>query len=231
MLIWPLSSRLPGWCFNVEVFLLDEHEISGFSRSKSKWISHRHGYVLELVDGRSEFSLADGSHPFEPGLVMTRSILWLILLFVAALSLSVVVDPQIQRENHRYSGNAIEILLGEGRRMFANHFAVKADVYLHSGFYPSIFDQAAVAEQKEKLENEVGEEHKHTEDCEHAEHAGHAHGHAGKRLPEGHKCDTTFMGQPRDWIERFGRNFVVTEHAHLEDGKAAQCSGEMLQLA
>ena len=25
-----------------------------------------------------------------------------------------------------------------------------------------------------------------------------------------------FLGPPRDWIERFGRHFIVTEHTHLE---------------
>lgn len=172
--------------------------------------------------GCAEFRCIDAFHPRKPALAMTRPILLLILLVVLALSLSVVVDPQVQRENHRYSGNAMEVLLGEGRRMFANHFAVKADVYLHSGFYPSIFDQAAAAEQKAEMEHEEGEGHKHTEDCGHAEHAGHAHEHDEENLPEGHKCDTTFMGEPRDWIERFGRNFIVTEHTHLESGKARE---------
>ena len=32
------------------------------------------------------------------------------------------------------------VLLGDGRRMFANHFFVKADAYFHSGFYPTVFD-------------------------------------------------------------------------------------------
>jgi len=153
---------------------------------------------------------------------MTRSILLLILMLVLTLSMSVVVDPQVQRESQRYSGNAIEVLLGEGRRMFANHFAVKADVYLHSGFYPSIFDQAAAAEQKEKIQQEEGEAHVLTEDSEHTERPGHSHEYEEEGLPEGHNCDTTFMGQPKDWIEGFGRHFIVTEHTHLEGGKARE---------
>lgn len=28
-----------------------------------------------------------------------------------------------------------------------------------------------------------------------------------------------FMGQPLDWIERFGRKFAITTHTHLSDGK------------
>ena len=34
----------------------------------------------------------------------------------------------------------------------------------------------------------------------------------------GHKCDTSFMGTPRDWIEAMGRHFMVTEHSHLAHG-------------
>ncbi|MBE0542850.1 MAG: hypothetical protein IH623_15975 [Verrucomicrobia bacterium] len=153
---------------------------------------------------------------------MTRSALLLIVLLVLAFSLSAWVDPRVTREGERYSGNALEVMLGEGRRMFANHLAVKADVYLHSGFYPSIFDQAAAAEQREKAAAETAEAHVHTEDCEHDHDHEHSHEHGEESLPEGHKCDTTFMGQPQDWIERFGRNFIVTEHKHLEGGKARE---------
>jgi tetratricopeptide (TPR) repeat protein len=153
---------------------------------------------------------------------MTRSALLLIGLLVLAFSLSAWVDPRVTREGERYSGNALEVMLGEGRRMFANHLAVKADVYLHSGFYPSIFDQAAAAEQREKAAAESAEAHVHTEDCEHDHDHEHLHEHGEESLPEGHKCDTSFMGQPQDWIERFGRNFIVTEHKHLEGGKARE---------
>ena len=104
-------------------------------------------------------------------------------------------------------------LFGEGRRMFANHFAVKADVYLHSGFYPSIFDQAAQQQTSE------ADHESHAE--AHAEEHGHDHDHdhsEGHECPECHKCNSTFMGEPRDWLEKLGRNFMVTEHTHLEGG-------------
>ena len=32
--------------------------------------------------------------------------------------------------------------MGDSRQLFANHFFTKADVYFHSGYYPSVFDQA-----------------------------------------------------------------------------------------
>ncbi len=40
-------------------------------------------------------------------------------------------------QNRRVSLN---VLMGDSRRMFANHFFVKADAYFHSGFYPTVFD-------------------------------------------------------------------------------------------
>jgi tetratricopeptide (TPR) repeat protein len=167
---------------------------------------------------------------------MRRSGLLLILLLVLAFSLGAWVDPRVQRVSERYSGNVFEVVLGEGRRMFANHFAVKADSYLHSGFYPSIFDQAAAAEAREKseqaktnaaprkltAESEHTGESEHAADAEHAHDAGHAHENGEESCPECHKCDTTFMGQPQDWIDRLGRNFIVTQHTHLEDGKARE---------
>ena len=31
-----------------------------------------------------------------------------------------------------------------------------------------------------------------------------------------------FLGPPRDWIERFGRHFMITEHTHLEGNKESE---------
>jgi len=173
---------------------------------------------------------------------MRRAWLILILLVVLAFGLAAKVQPALARGDE--SGNVFEVFFGEGRRMFANHFAVKADVYLHSGMYPSIFDQAAQAEDREKKE---AVEHVHGPDCDHAhdhevetpdqvaegsdhdEHAHeeeHVHGpgcnhgdEAGSTSVGGHECDTSFMGKPRDWFEAMGRNFKVTQHAHLTAGK------------
>jgi tetratricopeptide (TPR) repeat protein len=144
---------------------------------------------------------------------MKRPALLLLLLVVAAFSLGAWLQPRLDRAaGGREADNVFKILFGEGRRMFANHFAVKADVYLHSGFYPSIFDQAA--EVKEGESAEPAESHVHTAECNHErDHE------EDSTTPDGHKCDTTFMGEPRDWIEKFGRNFLVTEHTHLEGGK------------
>lgn len=97
------------------------------------------------------------------------------------------------------------MLMGDSRRLFANHFVTKADVYLHRGVYPSVFDQA----QREK--------DAHFKCLEAAPDAGHHdHDHAHEHEHGEHDSE-----KPRDWIEAFGRNFYATGHHHLE-GKTEQ---------
>jgi tetratricopeptide (TPR) repeat protein len=150
---------------------------------------------------------------------MKRHTLILILLLTLVFSLAAWVQPRLARTNGgRESDNVFKVLFGEGRRMFANHFATKADVYLHSGFYPSIFDQAAVAEQKEDEAREGGEAgHLHSAVPEH-DHDHDADQGAESSTPEGHKCDTSFMKPPIDCFEAMGRHFMVTQHSHLSGG-------------
>jgi len=83
--------------------------------------------------------------------------------------------------------------LGDGRRLFANPFFVQADVAFHSGYYPSIFDQARAPKNTSHLTAKEGES-----------------------AAEEHEKQMSFLGPPRDWIERFGRHFIVTEHTHLQ---------------
>lgn len=166
---------------------------------------------------------------------MRRAALFLVLLIVLAFSLGAWMQPRMIRTTAgRESDNMFQAVMGEGRRMFANHFAVKADVYMHSGMYPSMFDQAAAKELEEATKAEP-ETHEHTADCKHEEEGGHEHTaecqhdtgeehkhadeHEKEGCPECSKCDTSFMGQPRDWIEAMGRHFMVTEHTHLTGGK------------
>lgn len=92
------------------------------------------------------------------------------------------------------SGNVFGMMFGDGRKLFANQFFTMADVYFHSGYYPSIFDRNA-AEQKEIISASHGR--KETEEDEKKE---------------------NFLGQPKDWIDAFGRNFRITHHTHLENG-------------
>jgi hypothetical protein len=54
------------------------------------------------------------------------------------------------------------------------------------------------------------------------EHDEHHHHEGESGLDEDHECDTSFMGSPRDWIERIGRHFMITEHTHLEGARARE---------
>lgn len=149
----------------------------------------------------------------------------LTALVVLAFGLGTTVQPSLARESGHDSDNVFKVLFGEGRRMFANHFAVKADVYLHSGMYPSIFDKAAGAEENDA--HDESEEHVHGPDCDHSQEDEQVQAHEDHESHDdedstglgGHECDTSFLGKPRDWFEAMGRNFMVTEHSHLSGGK------------
>jgi tetratricopeptide (TPR) repeat protein len=126
-----------------------------------------------------------------------RHLLILLFLLGACFSLATALQPATSGlHNRRRSGGVLEVLFGDGRRLFANHFFAKADAAYHSGYYPSIFDQRST--NKADLLAATGE-HGH-EDAEHEQHAD-------------------FLGPPRDWIEQFGRHFLITEHTHLQAGR------------
>lgn len=126
---------------------------------------------------------------------------WVILslLFAVCFSCATALDTwrQTWAGNRSQSANVLNVLMGDSRRMFANHFFVKADIYFHGGYYPSIFDSV---KKKERLHIQ--------ESGDHAEHEGEAEEDEGE-----------FLQEPRDWIERLGRNFFPTQHAHLEQGE------------
>jgi tetratricopeptide (TPR) repeat protein len=98
-------------------------------------------------------------------------------------------------------------LMGESRRLFANQFFVEADVYFHSGYYPTMFDTPEDEANLDVNSKEEAETH-------------HAAPASGRR----HEADEGggFLGQPRDWVERFGRHFFPTEHTHLANAKVSE---------
>jgi tetratricopeptide (TPR) repeat protein len=124
------------------------------------------------------------------------AILLALLLLVCGFSLASVLQPRAVEWNKRgQSGGVLKVMFGEGRRLFANHFFKQADVYFHSGFYPSIFDEAKAADSKHLTET----------------HGDHEEGEE--------KCELDFLRPPRDWVQAFGRRFTIHEHTHLEKGK------------
>ena len=120
--------------------------------------------------------------------------LTLFLLLAACFSVATILQQRASGWSKRaQSNNILKILFGDGRRLFANHFFVQADVSFHSGYYPSIFDQARAPKDTRHLTAKDGEP-----------------------AAEEHEKQMNFLGPPRDWIERFGRHFIITEHTHLE---------------
>ena len=122
---------------------------------------------------------------------MRKAVLILVLLLVIGFSLVAWLQPRYEaRMDVSSSGNILADLLGDGRKMVADYFYVQADVYFHSGYYPSMFDQAR---QQEESDSDVA----HPEEGNDEEEKG-------------------FMGKPLDWIEAFGRHFEPRVHTHLQ---------------
>jgi tetratricopeptide (TPR) repeat protein len=122
-------------------------------------------------------------------------LIWLAALLVLAFTLATSLEPRIgAMRGHGRSDNVFGLLLGDGRELMANQFFTMADVYFHSGYYPSIFDKNA-------------EEEKDIISASH-----------GKKESEEEEKNEDFMGKPKDWIDAFGRHFKVVKHTHLENG-------------
>lgn len=130
--------------------------------------------------------------------------LLLLLGLTIAFSLATWLQPRSLgwRGKRAQADTMLKVLLGDGRRMFANHFYTKADVYLHSGYYPSIFDQAKLSCE----DHLTGATEEHDAEAREGEaHQGHDH-----------EAEHDFLGKPKDWIDRFSRRFRLTQDTHLE---------------
>ncbi len=127
-----------------------------------------------------------------PSLILT-------FLVVVCFSLATTLQPRWQLLDKRSdSDNLFKMVLGDAGRMFANHFFVKADVYFHSGYYPSIFEQGyQQADTAKHLTEDHDEAHETAEEHE-------------------HEKAMDFLGKPKDLIDRFGRHFYATKHSHLD---------------
>jgi hypothetical protein len=157
----------------------------------------------------------------------------LALLFVLTGTIATVLQPEARTWRRRSDeGGLMGLLLGDGRRLFANQFTAKADQYFHSGYYPSIFDQRPapanptpaghVHDEHCQHDHAAETGHVHSDTCEHAHdpHAGCADG-CNHSAPGDHsvaECEKKSGGwdSATDWVAQFGRNFRVAEHTHLE---------------
>jgi tetratricopeptide (TPR) repeat protein len=133
--------------------------------------------------------------------------LLLTLLLAGCFTLAVVLDAPMRklRPQTEGSGSVVGALMGESRQMFGYQLFVEADVYFHSGFYPSIFDV-------KETNMDVNER-----EAADAQKAAPANG----RRPKTEEGEG-FLGAPRDWVEGFGRHFIPTQHTHLAGGKVRE---------
>jgi len=119
----------------------------------------------------------------------------LTFLFVACVSLAAWLETWFVnwQGNRASSSNVLAVVMGDSRRMFANHFFVKADVYFHRGYYPTIFDDRAAFE------------------------TSHVAADSGAMAEHNDEDSHNFLGKPRDCIERFNRYFMPNVHTELAD--------------
>jgi len=119
----------------------------------------------------------------------------LAFLLTICATLATYVEPWYQNwaGSRSQQSSLLTPVMGDSRRLFANHFFVKADEYFHNGYYPTIFDQRDDARSLHVAEG------------------------AGA-VEEKEEGETDFLGKPKDWIDRFGRHFYPSHHAHLGSG-------------
>ena len=123
---------------------------------------------------------------------------WSLLLLVgtACLSVATYLQPRaVALLAAEHNDSVLNILLGDSRRIFANQLFVEADVSFHSGYYPSVWDQAAAPKNSQHMTATEGSPEE-----------------------EEHERQMSFLGPPTDWIDRFGRHFMITQHTHLSGG-------------
>jgi tetratricopeptide (TPR) repeat protein len=129
---------------------------------------------------------------------MRLALLTCALLGTVCFGLSAWLEPWFQgwTGNRARSGNLLSTALGDSRRLFAKHFYVKADAYFHSGYYPTIYDNASDT--------------------------GHTHmAAASGAAEEKSEKEADFLGKPKDWIDAFSRHFYPSSHRHLGEADEA----------
>src|SRR5512142_669281 len=75
------------------------------------------------------------------------------LLLTICFSLGSYLEPRsLAWSSRAQSDSLLATVFGDSRRLFANHFFVKADVYFHSAYYPGIFDTQPMREKMHMAE-------------------------------------------------------------------------------
>lgn len=138
-----------------------------------------------------------------------RAFALLILLFLVVCGgLAASLDRWFMgwQGNRTKDFNPLRIAIGDGQKIFAGHFYRKADVYFHSGMYPTIFDN------NESFKTaHIGED-------------------AGATGSKNQGDEANYLGGSRDIIDRFSRNFFPSRHTHLDEGGAEGDLGDKSEV-
>jgi hypothetical protein len=139
---------------------------------------------------------SDGKHPRKSQSFTNELCLILSLIGAFCLATNLSLWFWSWPGNRAASANLMNVAMGDARRLFADHFFVKADAYFHSGMYPTIYDNRKSFQTPHIAEDSGAMKGKNTGD------------------------ETTFLGPPRNWIDAFGRQFYPSVHTHLSEGGA-----------
>jgi tetratricopeptide (TPR) repeat protein len=140
-----------------------------------------------------------------------------ILFLAGAFTLATILDPIWSGMQRQQAKSVIDLLVGDGKRLFANHFVVKADIYFHNGYYPSMFRQA-------HMDSHLAES---AESHEHGDHDEHEHEHESAAATDGSekphdRHERAVSDEPQDFLESFGRHFYVSTHSHMKNADAKE---------
>jgi tetratricopeptide (TPR) repeat protein len=145
-------------------------------------------------------------------MTLPRTPFTLLLLGTLCFTLALLVQPRVESWPSDRTGGLLPLLLGDGRRLFANHFFVKADAYFHRGVYPGLFDRPL---DEDPHISGPDPDHDHAHDLDdHDHHHDHEH----------------WNTEPADWIAKLHHRLSPTDHVHL-DGHEAREMLPWLRLA
>ncbi|MDB6129715.1 MAG: hypothetical protein JWM04_822 [Verrucomicrobiales bacterium] len=138
-----------------------------------------------------------------------RPYLAMLLLLVGSFGIAARFDARqsLFTETREQNASMVTLLLGDSKRMLANHFMAKADAYFHKGYYPTIFDSPKTNEASHLVDSAQGNARAATNTAKVvvAHHEG-----------DDDDDDDNFLGKPTDWIDKFGRHFFPSTHSHLK---------------
>src|SRR5262249_23654649 len=113
-------------------------------RSKPDWLGGLplgHGICRRICRASLVRHLVDiPAQSFDRLMNVSPGLIFSLLLTLAFVASTILQPRAVAWTNGHGSDHLLQVLLGDGRELLANHLFVKADVYFHSGYYPSIFD-------------------------------------------------------------------------------------------